>query len=75
MANRLNIPPLYSLKKLSIMSKVDYTKLYHANVGTYNTLTDNEKTALFNALEREFEQAAASLGFTKEGRRIKSLNP
>lgn len=67
----LCIPTIFSLKELSKLSKVDYTKLYHANTGTYNTLSDNDRTKLFNTLHHEFEAAAAGLGFTVEGRRIR----
>lgn len=67
----LNLPPLFSLKKLSDLSKVEYNKLYHANTGTYNSLTDNDRARLYNALFTEFERASASLGFTVEGKRIK----
>ena len=66
----LNIPTIFSLKELSKLSKVDYTQLYHANVGTYNSLTDNDRAKLFNTLHHEFEIAAAGLGFTVDGRRI-----
>lgn len=72
MAKKINIPEIYSLRKLSELTKIDYNKLYHAKVGTYNTLTDNELTSLFNVLQEQFEQAAFSLGFTPEGRRVKS---
>lgn len=67
----LNLPPLFSLKKLADLSKVEYNKLYHANAGTYNSLTDNDRARLYNALFTEFERASASLGFTVEGKRIK----
>jgi hypothetical protein len=68
---RLNLPPLYSLKKLSDLAKVPYTKLYHANGGDYNTLDDNDRVRIYNALYSEFEKASISLGFTTDGKRIK----
>lgn len=67
----LKLPDMFSLKKLSVLSQVEYNKLYHANAGTYNSLTDNDRARLFNALFTEFERASASLGFTVEGKRIK----
>lgn len=67
----LNLPDIFSLKKLSALSKVEYNKLYHANAGTYNSLTENDRVRLFNALFTEFEKASVSLGFTVDGNRIK----
>lgn len=67
----LKIPPIYSLRKLADLAHVDYSKLYHANAGTYNSLSDNDRTKLYNALHTEFEKAAHALGFTEDGRRIK----
>lgn len=69
----LNLPPIFSLKKLSDLASVDYNKLYHANAGTYNSLTDNDRARLYNALFTEFEKASAILGFTVDGKRIKKL--
>lgn len=67
----LNLPPLFSLKKLSELSKVHYVKLYNANTGNYNTLDDNDRVRLYNALFDQFEQASLSLGFTTDGKRVK----
>jgi hypothetical protein len=67
----LNIPTIFSLKKLSEISGVQYNHLNRANVGLYNTLTDNDRTKLFNALYKEMEIACAALGFTVDGKRIR----
>jgi hypothetical protein len=67
----LKLPAIFSLRKLSDLSKVEYNQLYHAHKGTYNTLTDNDRTRLYNALFTEFEKASACLGFTADGRRIR----
>lgn len=66
----LNLPAIFSMKKLAELARVDYSKLYHANVGNYNSLSDNDRTRLYNALYSEFEKASASLGFTTDGKRI-----
>jgi hypothetical protein len=70
---KLNIPPIFSLRKLSKLSKVDYSKIYHAKTGTYNSLTENERAQIFNALQKEYTTAVTSLGFSPEGSRIKKV--
>jgi hypothetical protein len=67
------IPTIISIRQLSKESNVPYPKIYHANVGTYNSLTDNERTQLFNVLQSRFEEVSSWLGFTTDGRRIKKI--
>jgi hypothetical protein len=67
----LEIPPIYSKKKLAKLSDVSYLKIYHASTGGYNSLDDNERARLYNVLFQEYERAAAALGFSVDGKRIK----
>lgn len=60
-----------NVKELARQSKIPYPKLRNCIVGNYASLTEAEKTDLFNKLEEGFTRAAAFLGFTHDGRRIK----
>jgi predicted DNA-binding protein YlxM (UPF0122 family) len=62
---------MISLRVLADKSGVGYSKIYHNLKGTYASLTDQEKTMIFNSMYQEFEKASAILGFTADGRRIK----
>ena len=65
---------MISLRVVADKSGVDYSKIYHNLKGTYASLTDQERTIMFNAMYNEFEKASAVLGFTTDGRRIKAKN-
>lgn len=71
MAKNNKIPKLFSLRELAKHSEVPYSKLYHNNAGTYQSLDESERTKLFNAAQDKFEELAAYLGFTINGQRIK----
>jgi len=69
----MKIPKVFSLRELSDCSGVPYSKIYHNNVGNYHSLTDQEQRQIFNAAHEKFEQLAAFLGFSVEGKRITKL--
>lgn len=69
----LDIPEIYSLRQLAEKSKINYTKLYHSTRGTYNSLSENDRSRLYNVLFQGFEDAAIALGFTADGNRIKKI--
>ncbi len=60
------------LKHLAKISRIPYSKVRNCVTGLYSSLTDSERTTLFNNLIQETEKAAAALGFTMDGRRIKA---
>jgi len=62
---------MISLRVLADKSGIDYSKIYHNLKGTYGSLTDQERTIIFNSMYAEFEKASAVLGFTADGKRIK----
>lgn len=73
MKKKENIPKLFSIRELSRLSGVPYSKIYHTNVETYESLTDQDKTEIFNEAHKKWEILAAYLGFTVEGKRIKKV--
>lgn len=62
---------IVNIKHLARVAKTDYVKLRNCIAGVYGSWNDEDKTKLFNAMHDEVEKAAAALGFTYEGRRIK----
>jgi hypothetical protein len=62
---------IINLKHLARVSGMDYTQLRNCVSGVYGSWNDEDKTKLFNAMHQEISKAAAALGFTYEGRRIR----
>lgn len=63
---------ILSLKHLSEVSKIDYNKLINNIKGRYNSLTDQEKTHLYNCIRTEVEKGTLWLGYNYEGRKVKN---
>lgn len=63
---------IIKLKHLAKISNIRYSKVRNCVVGLYSSLTDSERTRLFNNMMQEVERAAAAMGFTMDGRRIKA---
>lgn len=62
---------LISVRVLAEKAGIDYSKLYNNLKGTYASLTDQQKTMLFNIIQDEVTKAVSVLGFSYEGRRIR----
>ncbi len=62
---------IIKLKHLAKISRIPYSKVRNCVIGLYSSLTDSERTVLFNNMIQEVEKASAALGFTMDGRRIK----
>jgi hypothetical protein len=67
-ANHLKDFDLINLKSLARDSKVYYGTLRNNIAGDYNSLSDQDRTRIYNALREGVEKAAAYLGFSYEGR-------
>lgn len=66
---------LIKLRHLADLSDIEYMKIYNALVGKYSSLTESERTKIFNSMYSEVEKAAAALGFTMDGKRIRVKDP
>lgn len=62
---------IVNIKALSRKTGIPYYKVRDCIKGVYNSLSDSERTSLFNAMQEGVTRAAAVLGFSYEGRRIK----
>lgn len=62
---------IIKLKYLCKKTGLKYTRVRNCVQGLYSSLTDAERTRLFNNMIQEVERAASALGFTLDGRRIK----
>lgn len=69
--NQIDKFSAWKIKILAEKTGISYMKVYHNLSGVYNSLTDQEKRKLYNAMYDEFELAASALGFTSDGRGIK----
>lgn len=63
---------IINLSHLSKISGINYQKIYNVLVSKiYNTLSDNERTKISNALYTEAKSVFKELGFNIEVTRIK----
>lgn len=63
---------LLKIRHLASISGLQYTKLLNCIGGLYNSLTEAERTRVYNNMMEEVEKAASALGFTVDGRRLKA---
>lgn len=63
---------IINIKAVAKNAGLPYTKVRNCIKGVYNSLTDSERTRLYNAMHEGVSRAAAVLGFSYEGRRIKA---
>lgn len=66
--NRIKDFRIIRLRHLSDVAGIDYAKIRNNIVGDYGSLTDTERTRLFNAMQTEVEKACLALGFSYDGR-------
>lgn len=71
MENQIENFELLNLKFLAKKSGMTYAKLRNNILGKYTSLTDQEKTRLYNTIQEEVEKACLALGFTFDGKAVR----
>lgn len=79
MAENYKFPPsapedfaIIKIKHLARISDLEYSQVRNCIQGLYGSLTDSERTRLYNSMMQEVAKAASALGFTVDGRRIRA---
>lgn len=68
--NNLKDFEMLNLKELARAAGIPYPKLRNCIAGTYNSLTDQEKTQLYNTIRDGVEKSTLWLGYSFDGRKL-----